>query len=494
MKIAHLVAGAGGMYCGSCLQGNTVCRAMQQAGHDTVLVPVYTPLKTDEENVSVGRVALGGLNVYLQQHSSAFRHTPSFVDRLLDRPGLLGRLGGGATRPEQLGALTVSMLRGEEGRQQKEIDKLVHWLGNEIRPNLVHLSTALLVGVTHAITSRLGIPVVATLSGEDGFIERLHEPYRTEAREELRTRCAELDALVAPSDYYAQFMADYLGVALERITVIRPGLDLEGHGVVPKPMVEEPELDADPNDTADLSVSDEQEQQDTLDEESQPDEPDEESSEMPEDDMPTQEMETITVEPEPPVPEKEPFRIGYFSRICPTKGLHQLVEAVRILLREPTLPPIRLVAAGHLGRGDRGYFRKIRRQLAHRGLADWFDYRGELDRRGKIAFLQSLDVLCVPATRPESKGIAVLEGLANGTPAVLPDQGVFSELIAETGGGLLYEPNRPSAMAKMLERMVRNPEMAQRCGQQGKEVIHRDYDARRTAEQMVELYRSLCGQ
>ncbi|MBN1588706.1 MAG: glycosyltransferase family 1 protein, partial [Pirellulales bacterium] len=145
MKIVHLVAGAGKMYCGSCLAGNTLCRALQQAGHDVVLVPVYTPIRTDEENVSVDRVALGGLNVFLQQQSRLARRMPGFVDRVLDHPALLGRLGGG-TRPERLGPLAVSMLRGEEGNQQKEVDKLVDWLDREIHPELIHLSTALLVG------------------------------------------------------------------------------------------------------------------------------------------------------------------------------------------------------------------------------------------------------------------------------------------------------------------------------------------------------------
>lgn len=426
MKIVHLVAGAGGMYCGSCLQGNTLCRALLEAGHDVTLVSVYTPIRTDEQNVSHPRVTFGGLNVYLQQRSRLFRHAPRIVDRVLDHPAILGRLGGG-TRPERLGSLTVSMLRGEQGNQQKELEKLVAWLEEEVQPDLIHLSTAMLVGVARTLIERLGVPVVCTLSGEDAFLERLPEPHYTEARDELRTRCGELSALVAPSNYYAEFMADYLGVPSQRITVIRPGLYLEGHAAGPRLQNSTPSTD-------------------------------------------------------------NPLTIGYLSRICPAKGLHQLVEALRILLKEPTLPPMRLVAAGHLGRGDRAYFRQIRRLMARRGLTDWFEYAGELDREGKIAFLQSIDILSIPTTRPESKGLAVLEGWANGVPAVLPDHGVFSELIVETGGGLLHTPNRPSSLAESLKKMIQDPELALRCGSQAQEAIHRDYDARRAAQQTADLY------
>ncbi len=430
MRIVHLVAGAGGMYCGSCLSGAALARALGEAGQDVLLVPAYTPLRTDEENVSTDRVVFGGLNVYLQQRSALFRRTPGFLDWLLDRPGLLRRLGG-QTRPERLGPLAVSMLRGQQGRQQKELDKLADWLAEEVQPEVVHLSTALLVGVASTLAERLDVPVVCTLSGEDSFVEELPEPFRTEARDELRTRCAELAALVAPSGYYAEFMAEYLDVAPERITVIRRGLNLEGHATEPKAQR-----------------------------------------------VPSAE---------------EPIAIGYLSRICPTKGLHQLAEAFGLLLREPALPPIRLRAAGYLGRGDRAYFRQILRQLNRRGMTDGFEYVGELDREGKIAFLQSLDVLSIPATRPQSTGLAVLEGWANGTPAAVPDHGVFSELVAETGGGLLYEPNRPTQLAAALKQLVEDPTLACRCGQQAHQTVHRDYDIRRTAERTMELYSTLCS-
>ncbi len=136
MKIVHLVAGAGSMYCGSCLHGNTLAAALRAAGGDVVLAPLYTPLRTDDENVSGPRIAFGGLNVYLQQRYGVFRHTPWMFDRMLDHPSLLrwATRRGGATRPEGLGELTLSMLRGEEGRQGKELEKLLHWLEREIRP------------------------------------------------------------------------------------------------------------------------------------------------------------------------------------------------------------------------------------------------------------------------------------------------------------------------------------------------------------------------
>ena len=84
MRIAYLASGAAGMYCGTCLHDNTLAAALLKAGEDVLLIPTYTPLRTDEEDVSQRRVFFGGINVYLQQKSPVFRHTPWCLDNLLD--------------------------------------------------------------------------------------------------------------------------------------------------------------------------------------------------------------------------------------------------------------------------------------------------------------------------------------------------------------------------------------------------------------------------
>src|SRR5215813_6555479 len=149
MRIAYITAGAAGMYCGSCLHDNTLVAALQTQGHEALLIPTYTPITTDEEDVSQRRVFFGGVNVYLQQQSALFRHTPWFLDRLLDSPKLLDWLSrrSAGMDPAELGALTVSTLSGKQGHQRKEIEKLVRWLKEDGKPEVIHISNALLLGM-----------------------------------------------------------------------------------------------------------------------------------------------------------------------------------------------------------------------------------------------------------------------------------------------------------------------------------------------------------
>ena len=69
--------------------------------------------------------------------------------------------------------MTVSMLRGEAGHQRKEVEKLVHWLLADVKPEIVHLSNSMQIGMARMIRERGGPPVVCQLSGEDLFLEKL---------------------------------------------------------------------------------------------------------------------------------------------------------------------------------------------------------------------------------------------------------------------------------------------------------------------------------
>jgi glycosyltransferase involved in cell wall biosynthesis len=434
MKIAYLAAGAAGRYCGTCLHDNTLAAALTKLGVEILLVPTYTPLRTDEESVSLPRVFFGGVNVYLQQKSALFRHTPWFFDSLLDSPRLLDWLSRRSAGMEvaKLGALTVSTLEGRQGRQRKEITKLLDWLKRDVRPDIVQVSNVLMVGIVPALREGLGVPVICNLSGEDIFLEQLEEPHYSRARSLLKQRARDVDRFTALNNYFADFMADYLDVSRRKIDVIPHGLNLEGHGMRP---------------ARDAGA------------------------------------------PNAAVPRE--VVIGYFARVAVEKGLHILAEAFCLLAGRPDLPPLRLKAAGYMSSADQAYFQHVTARIQAAGLADRFEYIGELDRAGKIAFLQSLDMMSVPTVYHESKGISVLEAMANGVPVVLPRHGAFPELIETTGGGLLCEPMSPAALADALAELIRDPVRAAECGRRGYEAIRKYHTADHMAHEHVALYRRM---
>jgi glycosyltransferase involved in cell wall biosynthesis len=268
MRILAITAGAGEMYCGSCLRDNALAAELIARGHDVSLLPIYTPTVTDEPNVSDDRVFFGGVSVYLQQHVALFRKTPWLLDRIWDSGPVIRALAGRSVsvNPRMLGELTVSMLKGEDGFQSKEVEKLLHFLETQPPYDLVVLPNTLLLGLAGPLRRRLGRPVGCTLQGEDLFLDNLMEPYRSASLALVRQHVPSVDAFFAVSDYYASYMSQYIGLPRDRVHTIPLGINLEGRApdVAPRP--------------ADRS-----------------------------------------------------FTVGYFARVAPEKGLHLLAEAYRLL-------------------------------------------------------------------------------------------------------------------------------------------------------------------
>jgi len=425
MKVAYITAGAAGMYCGTCIHDNMVATVLKKQGHNVSLIPTYTPTRTDEANVSLNRVFFGGINVYLQQNLSFFRHTPWTLDKLLDNPTLLNGLArfSSSTAAQDLGQLTVSMLSAEEGYQSKELEKLVKWLTEEDKPDIVYLTNSMLVGFTREIKKALDVPVICALQGEDIFLQDLIEPYRSEALTLLQERAIDPDGFVAPCDYYARFMADaYLDVPIDKIDVVPLGLNMDGHG------------------------------------------------------LPVQ-------KPEPP-----PFIIGYLARICPEKGLHVLVDAFRLVAGVLGADNVQLHVAGYLGKKDEPYLEELVNQIQAWDLSDSFVHHGEVTRTQKIEFLNRLHVFSVPTVYRESKGLSIIESLANGVPVIQPRHGAFPEMLDATDGGILVEPKSSEAVAAGILELLKDTDRREHLGATGKTNVHQKFNDTIIAEQLLKVF------
>lgn len=422
MHIAIVTAGGAGMYCGSCMHDNTWARALIDYGEVVTLIPTYTPIRVDEENASGRRVFLGGLNVYLRARSRLWRSLPGFMTKWVDTPWVINFATqfGVSNDANELGSLAQAMLDADAGPQREQYEELAKYIGQELRPDVVCFSNALLAGALPSLRRAFAGPILCTLQGDDIFLDGLHEPYRSAVISRLKRLAESFDGFVTHSQYYRDHMARYLDLPVSKFGQVPLSIDLEGH-------IGQPQI----RDTA-------------------------------------------------------PFTIGYFARICPEKGLHQLIEAVRLLrIRHPS---VKLLAGGYLGKRDAAYFRQIERDTA--GWGDAFQYIGSPDRAGKQAFFQQIDLLCVPTVYQEPKGLYVLEALANGVPAVLPHHGAFPELVAATGGGKLVTPGDPAALAGQLEDLLLNAPERLALGRKGREVVHAQYHPQALATQTLQLFQS----
>lgn len=425
MRILALTAGAARMYCGSCLRDNTLAAELRKQGHDVVLLPLYTPIRTDEPNVCYPKVFLNGIGVCLDQQAAFFRR-PRLLDRLWDAPWMLNLASRTSLEvdPHVLGAMAVSMLRGEDGFQLKEIRKLTDWLRSQAAPDIVTLPNSLLIGLARPIREALNRPLCCMLQGEELFLDQLPEPYRTRSLELIRAALDDVDAFAAVSPYSAGYWLRRLGIPDRKMHVIPLGIDLKGYDRAERA----------PNRT---------------------------------------------------------FNVGFFARVAPEKGLHLLVESYVHLRRETDFAGSTLHAAGYLAHEHRKYLRRIERRMKEAGLAHEFRYHGELDRRQKIEYLGSLDLLGVPSSYDEPKGIFLLEAMAAGAAVVQPRRGSFPEILEKTGGGILVEPDDAASLADGIYALWKAPQRLAELRRLGAHGVRAHYGASQMAARAVEVFGSI---
>ena len=232
LKIIQLTPGAGEMYCGNCLRDNALVVEWNRLGHDVCMVPLYLPLTLDEPDQSESvPVFFGGINVFMShKFPRLWRFVPEKMRRWLDSRKLLKSIGRrvSKTNPAEVGALTVSMLKGEEGHQQRELQELADWIQKEHKPNVIVFSNALLLGMNNHLRKTTGAKTVCVLTGEDGFLDSLPEPHCTQAWNLVREHVKQIALLIAPSRYYAEFMSERLELPKERIHVVYNGINTDG--------------------------------------------------------------------------------------------------------------------------------------------------------------------------------------------------------------------------------------------------------------------------
>jgi glycosyltransferase involved in cell wall biosynthesis len=189
---------------------------------------------------------------------------------------------------------------------------------------------------------------------------------------------------------------------------------------------------------------------------------------------------------------KDRFTVGYFARVAPEKGLHILAESFIRMRRDTDFRGV-LEVAGYLAPEHRSYLSGIQQKVKDAGFGDDFHYRGVVDRDQKIEFLRNIDVLSVPGTYDEAKGIFLLEAMASGVPVVQPRRGAFPEMLAKTGGGLLAEPDDPISVADAILTLWRDPALAAELGRRGAQGVRDHYTASHMAARALEAYASIVG-
>ena len=230
MKIVYLITGSGGsFYCGNCYRDMIYLRAIRKVpGIIASAIPLYLP--PDGTNIETGldkNVFFGAISMYLREKVHFLRNMPAFLDKVFDSAPMLKMAArrAGTTRTEGLEDMTLNMIKGENAFPEKELQRLVNYLTRDGKPDIIHLSNALIIGLARQIKKKLDVRIVCSLLNEDDWIDEMAEPYQSRAWKLISKEAIYVDAFLTPSNYYKELFISKTGISGDNFHVIPLGIN-----------------------------------------------------------------------------------------------------------------------------------------------------------------------------------------------------------------------------------------------------------------------------
>jgi len=315
------------------------------------------------------------------------------------------------------------MLKGDEGYQSDELEQLIHFLKHHEKPDVVHISNALLMGLAKRIRKDVAVPVVCSLQDEDVWIDAMSESYIKGLWDLMSEKAKDIDAFVAVSHYFAGVMKKKMRIPDEKLHVVHVGVNPASYEV------------------NDPCIN-------------------------------------------PPV-------IGYLSRMNKENGFEIIVDAFIQLKMRPDFQNVILRCSGGKTDDDNKFIKKQVEKLEKRGYAKAVEFIDNFAQEDTETFFKGLSVLSVPVLKGEAFGLYQLESLASGIPIIQPALGAFPEVVKATGGGAIYDPNTPKALADKLAEVLSDKDQLKKFSENGLKSINKEFNSKALTERMIKIYEQI---
>jgi len=435
MKIVLLTPGTGSYHCGVCMRDNALAKELHRQGHDALMLPMYLPLTLDEDAASPDTpIFFGGVSTYLREKVPWLRHMPRWLDRLLSSRALLRFVAGKATARTGGPDVAKLTLSMLEGEQGNQ--------ASEIEELIAWLRE-------HARPDAIWLSTAL----QAGMARRLKAELGVPIIGFLQGEDAFIDGLGAPwTARVWTLLGERMRDADRWIAPSQYFGELMANRSGWTAADRERLIQIIPN--------------------------------------------GISLDGYVGTTSRPEQVIGYLARFIPGKGLGLLVDAFITLKKRGRFPELKLRCAGSMTEADARYVETLKVRLREAGCEGSVEWHPNVSREEKIAFLEGLSLFSVPATYGEAFGMYVIEALAAGVPAILPNAAAFPEIIEGTGGGTLFnlgttDADNAGRLAEALESLLAAPEKARALGESGRAAVQREYTIGRLAERLAAMTREM---
>ena len=226
MKILFIVPGSGdSFYCGNCFRDNLQANGLRRAGHDVIIMPLYLPFKYQSFAADTP-LFFPATTFYAAEKYFKKGGMPRWISRFLESKPVLRIASSfsGTTSAAGLEDITLSMIHGTDPVFNEQVNPMLDWIEHHEKPDIIHLSTTLLIGVAKAIKQRIEIPIICSLQDEEVWIDSMEPEFLKEAWQGIIDNIMYIDKFVTTSEFYKNTITSRLP-QIKDVEVVYPGVD-----------------------------------------------------------------------------------------------------------------------------------------------------------------------------------------------------------------------------------------------------------------------------
>jgi len=191
------------------------------------------------------------------------------------------------------------------------------------------------------------------------------------------------------------------------------------------------------------------------------------------------------------IPAINPPVVGYLSRLNKENGFEIFVDAFIVLKKQKGFEHIKAKASGGKTGDDLRFIKKQMKKLEHMGFEKDFEIDDHFVQEELHEFFRSVSILSVPVPNGEAFGLYQLESMASGIPTVQPAIAAFPEIAKTSGGGVVYEPNNPLALAEKWKEVISDPELLNNLSKNGRAAVEKKFNHILLIEKVVQVYQTV---
>lgn len=226
MKILFIVPGSGdSFYCGNCFRDNLQVAALRKAGYEVIVMPLYLPLRHASFRADTP-LFFPATTFYTAQKLFGKRKMPHWLSRFTGSEAMLHIASSlsGSTSGSGMEQMTLSMITAEDPTFLEMMNPLIDWMKEREKPDVIHLSSTLLLGVAKVIRQHMSIPIVCSVQDEEVWIDTLEGKQALLAWQGIAENSCYIDRFITTSHFYKEVLKARVA-GIQTVEVIYPGVD-----------------------------------------------------------------------------------------------------------------------------------------------------------------------------------------------------------------------------------------------------------------------------